>query len=118
MNHHRQVRVIRSYTTAYPEPIILQKGECVAVGEEDTQYPGWIRCMHPQGRSGWVPVNRLVREEQGERAIVLEDYSAHELTVEPEEELTVLEEESGWLRCMRQSGEIGWLPRDHVEQER
>ena len=115
MAANRIVRVIRSYATAYPEPIILQKGECVAVGEEDVQYPGWIRCSHPGGRSGWVPVNRLVLEEEGERAIVLEAYSAHELTVEAGEELTVLEEESGWLRCMRQSGEVGWLPQDYTE---
>nr|WP_256972708.1 SH3 domain-containing protein [Saccharibacillus sp. O23] len=72
----RQVRITKSYTTAYPEPIILAKGECVITGEEDLQYPGWIRCMHPSGRSGWVPVNRLILEEEGERAIVREAYSA------------------------------------------
>lgn len=111
----RQVRIVKSYTTAYPEPIVLEKGECVITGEEDTQYPGWIRCMHPSGRSGWVPINRLVLEENGERAIVREAYSAYELTVEAGEELTVLQEESGWLLGKRENGEIGWIPCEYTE---
>lgn len=111
----RQVRIIKSYTSAYPEPIILAKGECVITGEADTQYPGWIRCTHPSGRSGWVPLNKLVLEEEGERAIVREAYSAYELTAEAGEELTVLEEESGWLLAKRENGEIGWIPCEHTE---
>ncbi|WP_172194179.1 SH3 domain-containing protein [Saccharibacillus qingshengii] len=111
----QKVTVIRAYKTAYPEPIELQKGECILTGEEDEENPGWIRCHHPYGRSGWVPVNRLIRDESGKRAIVLAAYSAHELSVGPGESLTVLEAVNGWLRCRRMNGEEGWLPNRHVE---
>ncbi|OWR29556.1 hypothetical protein CDO73_15335 [Saccharibacillus sp. O23] len=37
------------------------------------------------------------------------------MTAEAGETLTVLEEESGWLRGKRENGEIGWIPCEHTE---
>jgi uncharacterized protein YgiM (DUF1202 family) len=31
------------------------------------------------------------------------------------EELTILKEESGWLWCRRQTGKLGWVPKENLQ---
>ncbi len=107
--------VTTSYQTCYPDPLILNKGDSVQYGEEDTDYPKWIFCETDKShKKGWVPKQFLtVPNEKGE-AYLLETYTAHELTVAAGERLIVKKELNGWLFARTEKGEEGWIPADHA----
>jgi len=79
----QRYQVIKDYQTCYPDPIILKKGEEIFYGKEDTQYPNWIFCKSIiSKKEEWVPKQILSSPNAvSSKAIVLQDYSAHELTV-------------------------------------
>jgi hypothetical protein len=99
-------RVSRGYTRVYTDPIAIQAGDPLTLGLEDDEYPGWIWCTDPHGRSGWAPLAIINRDA----AVALEDYSAAELSAAAGEVLVVEREESGWAFCRNAAGERGWLP--------
>ncbi len=51
--------VIQQYEDSNPDPIILNTGDVVQLGEEykeDAAWPNWIRCISKKtGKSGWTP---------------------------------------------------------------
>ncbi|HBX36373.1 MAG TPA: hypothetical protein DEG76_03335 [Pseudohongiella sp.] len=55
-----KVKVIKSYESAYPNPISFEVGEAVRLGEMDDEYPGWIRVTTADGNIGWAPLKYLV----------------------------------------------------------
>ena len=99
--------VTADYTTPYNDPIVLHEGEPVTTGKTDDEWPGWIWCTSVENKSGWVPESVIARDSGQYRAA--RDYTAKELDVRAGEKLTLLEEESGWYWCRRQSGELGWV---------
>jgi SH3-like domain-containing protein len=105
-------KVIESYTSAYPNPLKLRRGDEVAVTEKECEWPGWLWCADTDGVQGWVPTSYLDRA--GGTARLLRDYDATELSVSVDDELEIIEEESGWFRCRKPSGEIGWVPENVV----
>jgi hypothetical protein len=106
-------RVLKSYTTQYPDPIAFGKGEVVALGKRDTEFPGWIwATSEVTGKSGWVPEHFLAIE--GDRGISLRDYSAKELRVTEGEIVTVLEELLEWALVQNEHGARGWVPLKHL----
>ena len=109
----RVCRVIIDYDTPFPNPLVLRAGQEVAVGDRESEWPGWIWCTTSEGNSGWVPENYVTR--QGETANLRRDYDATELSVRTGEELVVKVEESGWLWCENRPGQQGWVPANHVE---
>jgi hypothetical protein len=48
--------------------------------------------------------------------VALRAYDATELSVIISEELTILDEESGWFWCRHEDGRLGWVPKECVER--
>jgi diadenosine tetraphosphate (Ap4A) HIT family hydrolase len=72
-----------------------------------------VWCTDRQGRGGWIPESFI--EHHGDRGILRCDYDATELEAMAGEELTVENEQSGWLWCTNRKGESGWVPAENVE---
>ncbi|MFK9094417.1 SH3 domain-containing protein [Bacillus salipaludis] len=107
--------VIKDYQSCYPDPIVLKKGEEIFYGKEDTQYPNWIFCKSIiSKKEGWVPKQILSSPDVSSKAIVLQDYSAHELTVNKGELLVGLKHLNGWTYCKTKTEEHGWIPTEHL----
>lgn len=106
---NKRVVVVSHHVSNYPDPVRLGKGERLSVGKGDPDFPGWIRVMDREGRSGWAPEEILERVGEN-RARVLEDYDATELDVSPGDQLTVCRELAGWLWVCNDKGELGWVP--------
>ena len=105
---HR-VRVRLGYEVQYPDPLRVRAGDPVSVGREDPEFPGWKWCKGPDGREGWVPVELLSNE--GPDAVVLQDYSARELAVEPKELVVVKTLAITGCWCVtHEENEAGFLP--------
>ncbi len=90
-------RVIRSYQSTCPDPIVMKVGDRLQVEDRPTDWDGWLWCLHPSGKSSWVPEVYLNRE--GDTAIALQDYNANELSVEEGEEMEIFHEATGWYWC-------------------
>ena len=114
MSKSDKARIIREHKPQYPDPIEVDAGEPVRVGNEDTEFPGWTWCRSSDGREGWVPAELLSSE--GPDALVLENYSARELAVQPGEEVTVEASRHAWLLVRNARGERGWIPASHAEK--
>jgi hypothetical protein len=93
----------------------MKAGDCLRVEERQTDWLGWVWCVHPSGRSSWVPENFLHRE--GDITQAARDYVATELTVNAGQQLELLEEESGWYWCKTEAGDFGWVPVENVKVE-
>jgi SH3-like domain-containing protein len=65
------------------------------------------------GCEGWVPIELLSNE--GTEAIVLHDYSARELAVQPGEEVVVEDARHNWLLVRNAHGKRGWIPECNIE---
>ena len=114
-NNQRQIcRVVSEYQSAYSEPLVISTGEQLAIGEKESDWSGWVWCTNRDGKSRWVPEKYV--ERRGGACIALCDYEATELSVSVGEELTMGQEESGWIWCTNQQGQSGWVPADHVER--
>jgi SH3-like domain-containing protein len=116
MEHcNASARVRLEYKVQYQNPIQVMAGESVQVGRADEDDPGWLWCRAADGREGWMPVELLSR--QASRAIVLRDYSARELAVEPGDEVELEEVRHGWALVRNTRGELGWIPKSHIEPD-
>lgn len=102
-------QVIEAWEATYPEPIALAAGDTVVVGRRDDEWPEFVWCDAPTGRSGWVPAAFLDTPE-GPEARATRAYSARELTASPEALVEVLESAAGWSWCRTGEGATGWLP--------
>jgi hypothetical protein len=117
----RTVSVVKAYTSAYPNPLILRAGDILDFDSDDqrnserhkNKWPEWLWCTAADGTKGWVPEN-YVRVE-GNACVLLRDYNATELTVSEGEKLLVQFEESDWLWCRTARGIEGWVPKENIE---
>ena len=116
-NHHslRSGRVIADHQSTYPDPLVISAGEMLTVGDNDSQWPGFVWCTNQSGKGGWVPKAYLDRDN--DTATARCDYSAVELTVTIGEQLALLKEEGGWAWCSTQDGRLGWVPLANLEIE-
>jgi SH3-like domain-containing protein len=67
----------------------------------------------PDGRKGWIPTELLSNE--GSEAIIVHDYSARELALQPGQELIVENARHNWLLVRKARGERGWIPERNTE---
>ena len=105
------MKALRQYRKYYEAPIEVQVGDKVSWVEKESEWAGWVWCIHPTTKKeGWVPEKCL--KKNGSEAEILKSYSAAELNAEPGEEFKVLDEESGWYWCENKMGEQGWLPKE------
>lgn len=105
-------KVIKSYASAYPDPIKVKKGETLKIGKKESDWSGWTWCTDQNGKSGWLPDSYIKKD--GSICTVLCDYEATELTVNIGESLVVEKEESGWFWCRNKEGLRGWVPSENV----
>lgn len=108
-----KAHIRREYRIQYQDPLQVKAGESVHPGRADDNYQGWLWCRSADGREGWMPVELLSRQESP--AIVLGDYSAKELAVQPGDEVEVEEVRHGWALVRNVTGECGWIPESHIE---
>jgi hypothetical protein len=106
-------RVITAWEVKNPDPLDGQAGETLTVGEEDTEWPGWVWCTDTRGKSAWVPVEYIV--PCGATGTLKCDYTAREMRVEVGDEVRLHKLESGWYWATGDSGESGWIPASHIE---
>ena len=114
MARQRYFRVRKDYESPYPEPLEIRAGETVTVSDKESEWPGWVWCTSAINRSGWIPESCV--EQMGDRRRVLRDFNTRELSVRLGERLVAEREESGWLWCLNQRGQSGWVPKDHLEE--
>jgi uncharacterized protein YgiM (DUF1202 family) len=108
--------VIADYRSQYTEPCAFHEGEELAVGEKESEWPGWVWCTNRAGESRWVPEKYV--ERTGNACVMIRDYEATELSVNVGEVLAITgEEESEWVWCTNQAGQSGWVPLDNVSVE-
>jgi hypothetical protein len=101
-------RVIADHHAAFPDPLVVRDGEQLAVGDRQTEWHGWLWCTGQDGKGGWVPEGYV--ERRGDRAALLVDYDATELSVRTGEEVLVGEEVGDWRWCTNHAGQSGWVP--------
>lgn len=111
---HKHGLVTKSYQSAYPDPLLLRKGNEVRLIRADPAWPGWLFCQDSSGKQGWIPLSCL----QGDDVLTLtKDYDATELTVSEGERFELLENEAGWYRVRISDDRIGWIPEASAELE-
>lgn len=98
----------KSWTVTYPDPVRGTAGDRLTLGRRDDEYSGWIWATATGGHAGWVPESWLSIE--GEYGLLRRDYSAAELALEPGDEVTGGEVESGWVWATAVDGRVGWAP--------
>jgi hypothetical protein len=107
-------RAVKPWAVHYSDPITGAAGDRLALGRRDDEYPGWIWATAADGRAGWVPESWL--RVEGESGVLLRDYTAAELPLEPGDVVRGETLESGWLWAANKAGEWGWVPVDHLEK--
>lgn len=110
----RSAIVIKQHISQYPNPIIVDAGDIVITGREDSEWIGWVFCTNIQSNvSGWVP-QQIISVDSADRGIILEDYSAVELNVLPEQQVSIERELNGWAWCC-DGEQRGWLPLEKLK---
>lgn len=108
-------KIIKSYEIAYPDPLILKIGDIVTIikKEETPECVGWYFCKDQNGKEGWISKDFMTIEDS--TGIMIKDYSAKEIAVEINDEVSVISESCGWVWCKKENGDEGWLPRSYLE---
>lgn len=106
-------KVTRDYSTASMRPLTVRTGDRITLGRKDPEWPGWVWGVNADGQSAWVPESYLRRE--GDKGILLVDYTSRELSLHTGEELELQYQESGWYWARNQNGETGWAPSKHIQ---
>lgn len=111
-----KIKIITSYKSVYPDPLILNPGDEVLLGKEEKkeEWLGWIYRKY-KGNIGWVPKD-IIKSEDGVRGVITEYYSAKELDVSEGEILDQIKSLYGWHLLKNQKGETGWVPQENTEQ--
>lgn len=116
----QRCRVTKDYQSSNPDPIKLQASEPFRVSERTDCWDNnphwiWVWCTDLRGKSAWVPKTIIHMDRDGKTGTTHYPYDATELSVTTGDELTIEQEESGWLWCVKQQGNHGWVPLAHVE---
>lgn len=105
--------VTKPHRSKYPNPIRLNKGDPLVIGEKDQGpegWDGWFFCTTPGQAGGWVPQQVIERLADG-TGRALEDYTARELDVDIGDILIGTRILNGWVWCEHASREeAGWVP--------
>ena len=102
-------RAVRDYRTQYANPIRFARGDVVAFGARDTEWPAFVWATTSDGNAGWAPVDWLQPQREG-YAVALRDYSAQELDVRAGDAVELHHELGDWWWCTHADGRSGWLP--------
>jgi hypothetical protein len=111
-----RARLLAQHVPPARPPLEVSTGDRLRVGALSEEWPAFRWCSDGQGRGGWVP-DRYLSHLASEEATAISDYNTTELAADKGQIVSVIEtdEESGWLRCAKASGESGWIPLRSVE---
>ena len=104
-------KVIEAYKSPYPDSIIFDQGEDVEVGEkyeEDPDWNDWYWCEAADGKKAWIPGQYLDIHGNGGRLNT--EYDAKELSLQPDEVVTVYKIVNGFAIAENSNGEVAWAP--------
>lgn len=107
---NRSGRVIKAHTRSYDDPLRVRKGDLVQITKRDLwndRFP-WVWGIADDGREGWIPEAYV--EQEGEQGSLVRDYNAIELTVALGDNLTIIDDTSGWYWVQNSRREFGWVP--------
>lgn len=90
------------------EPLYLQPGDRVNVGDADRTWPGWVWASRDGGRDGYVPAE-ILKELGAGVCEVLEAFDPTVLTVRRGDRLESLRQIDGWHWCRSTVGQEGWV---------
>lgn len=116
--------VVEKWIGSYENPIILKNGERVSVDlsvkDPDVDWVNWVWCTSSTQMAGWVPMQILKilsnNLDNTQEAIVTEDYSAYELSVDKGDIVFGDRILNGWLWCRKEnSTQNGWVPVRNIE---
>lgn len=109
-------KISKSYKTKYPNPIELDIGDVVILGEEEEEekWKGWI-WVESKTNKGWVPI-QIIEFMHKKKGILKEKYSAKELNVKTGEKIMKIQSLHGWTWVKKvDSNEEGWIPDEVIE---
>lgn len=124
MIRHKYI-VTERWEQSYPDPILLEKGERVIVDfsiKDDTPgWDNWVWCISAKRQSGWVPTQILQMtaslNDDKKEAVVIEDYSANELSVEKDQVFIGEKILNGWIWGSIENTDLkGWVPLVNIKQ--
>lgn len=109
----KTVRVNKSYSAEFPNPIEMKKGDKIRVlKRNEGDYKRWFWCRTDNGVEAYVPENALdVKETIG---TFVTDYTSLELDAEEGESMSILHRFDGWAFCVNDKVEKGWLPLENL----
>ncbi|MFL7838066.1 MAG: SH3 domain-containing protein [Candidatus Promineifilaceae bacterium] len=108
-----KARVIEEHAPVHEQVLKARAGERLHLEREDDEWPGWIWCVTESGTGSWVPEPYLAIDSQ--EGVLLQDYEATELTVQPGDLLTLHYEVNGWWWTADSQGNEGWVPAKKTE---
>ncbi|MEN7549859.1 SH3 domain-containing protein [Rapidithrix thailandica] len=114
-------KTIESHKTEYENPIRLNKGENVKLGERapEKNWKDWIWAENNKKEGGWVPIQIVDFSENQQQGIILEDYSAKELNINKGELITKLKSINGWTWVRKtDDNDEGWIPNEIIEKKK
>jgi hypothetical protein len=93
----------------------MKLGEVLEGERRETEWEGWLWCKTSVGIFGWVPEAYLKAIPEERMYVATRDYNAKELTVDIDQEVTILDEESSWAWVKTSSDDKGWVPLENLE---
>ncbi|KEK22633.1 SH3 domain-containing protein [Bacillus gaemokensis] len=110
--------VIQSHVSNYPNPISLEKGDTVLIGNKyvgPENWNNWVYCYEERNnREGWVP-EQIIHSKSKSVGFIIERYTAKELNVNVGEILVGSKELNGWIWCENVDKEAeGWVPKQNL----
>ena len=110
-------RILKGYKTQYTNPLVLNVGEVVKLGEEEKEekWKGWMWAESNTSK-GWVPIQILEISSDKKTGTILEFYTAKELNVEKGDKIEKIISLNGWTWSKNlQTNDEGWIPDEIIE---
>jgi hypothetical protein len=104
----QKYRVVIEHKASFPYTMVAEEGDCVSIGKEDPEMPGWYWCKDKKGVEMWVPSTYLKIE--GAKGTFTQDYNSRELDAAVGDVIQYLSETLGWVECLNSEWKYGWIP--------
>ena len=112
-------KITQLYTKQYSDPIRLNIGDQVVLGKEETieKWKGWIWAVtEDKSNSGWIPIQIITFSADKKSGIIIDNYSAQELSVKVGDYVEMIKSLNGWCWVKNTvTNEEGWIPSECIE---